>query len=106
MNLAGWVIVSVVVLIILVIPFVLLPRAFAGQRKGKAKFKGFGMSVDAEASNDIPAGIQVEDASSTAGGLQAKDTTGRGIRASRVHTKDDISLTTAPPPTENAPPKR
>jgi hypothetical protein len=75
------------------------------RQRAKVNIKGpMGTELSVDASNEPtpqPPGIDVEDATARQGGLMAEDETGRGVRARRVDTQDDIILASRGPGPES-----
>ena len=96
------------IVIIIALFAVISIAAFAiFRRRTRLSIKApLGIGLELEASNEPtpPApGVIVRDATSREGGLVAEDSTGRGALAERVETKDDILVSSGPPPGESDP---
>ena len=94
---------TVVGFIIVAVAFLLITRRRGGKQKTNIKLKAPGVSLDASTEASPDAGVVVEDATSKTGGLTAEDKSGRGIRATRIETQQDIVLVNSAPPVAEAP---
>jgi hypothetical protein len=102
MTKEAWIIIGFVLLAIIVLGALWLTlrgKNSAGSKRSKVRVDApFGMTAQAESSNDVAPGIRIHDAKSQAGALNADDRTGRGVDVSKVVIKKDITVSNTPPP--------
>jgi hypothetical protein len=103
MDKVEWTVCAFVVLGIVAVVFLVVTRRKGGKQNTKIKIKGLGLSLDASSTNEVDAGMIVEDANSKTGRLVAEDQSGRGVRAKRIAAQNDIVLVNSAPPEEKAP---
>lgn len=90
------------VLIVVIVFFALIVVGFliVFQQRSKVKINGpLNTGLEIDASNEHPekkAGISVDEATSTNGGLMAENNMGDGVSVKEVKVKDDILLTNNP----------
>ncbi len=103
-KIAWTTVIALIVFVAMAVFFVVVTRRKGGKQNTKINIKVPGMSLDASTSSSADAGVVVEDARSSAGGLNAEDQSGRGVRATRIETQNDILLVNSVRP-ENESPK-
>jgi len=92
------------IVIIAIFACIIVAAFLVYRSRAKVSVKGpAGIGLEINASNEPPAapppapGVQIEDATSTRGGILAEDQTGKGALVRRVVVQDDIIATSAPP---------
>jgi len=77
------------------------------RRRGRIEVHGpFGTKLKAEGSNEPAApapAVRGKDIVSEAGNVTAQDKTGRGVETEKVRAKQDVRLSSEPPPGERPP---
>lgn len=83
------------VIAVVIIGLIVVAAFLRFNQRGQAILKVFGIDFSITASNDPPpqtVGINAEDILSHEGGVVADDSTGRGVSAKRVDSKQDVLL--------------
>jgi len=93
---------SSAIIIIALFAIVIVAAFLVFRQRGRVNIRGpFDTGLELDASNEPTPpspGVRVRDATSEGGGLLAEDGTGRGADVEKVKVKDDILVSSSPPP--------